>query len=133
MHIRPDRDTRRNAHAAGPPAIERLSPAQRESAGVLHARPLGPHRSLSGITRHDDACLLEKLERQRACPPGIGARLIDRTRGFLCVVLEGGDAARRPPITALATQGQKPVWASSGEQACARAGSSTHQHHPRRD
>ena len=88
MHIRPDRDTRRNAHAAGPPAIDALSSAQSAPAGSHHARPPDRRRCLSGITRHNDARLLGKVARQRACVPGLGARLIDRTRGLLIVVLD---------------------------------------------
>ena len=107
MHIRPDHDTRRNAHAAGPPAIDALSSAQSEPAGSHHARPPDPHRCLSGIMRHGDACLLGQVAHQSASPGGLGARRIDRTRAVISDVLEGGDAAGRSPITAPDTRRQR--------------------------
>ena len=59
--------------------------------------------SLSGITRHNDARLLGQVAHQRGRPGWIGAMRVDRARAVLRVVLEGGDAARRSPITAPAT------------------------------
>ena len=48
MHIRPDHDTRRNAHAVGPPAIDALSSAQRASRP---ARTMPGHQTRTGASQ----------------------------------------------------------------------------------
>ena len=61
------------------------------------------------MARTPDARLLGKVARHRACAPGLGARLIDRTRELLIVVLEGGDAAKRLADHRSCQQREKPV------------------------
>ena len=73
--------TRHRSDATGQPARSPRARATRTSKG--------PRAMTMAMTRHDDTHLQEKVARQQARLPGLGARPGDRTRRGLIVVREG--------------------------------------------